>query len=308
MAAAAGISRRKALLHVAYMVECGWLKEDGRTPIEPLPGTPAATEAAQQQTALRWATNLSLSCRTCGRLMVVLATQAGGAWHVQVSEPDLSTALGIAERTTRDHIAALTTRRPHARHPQAGPLLRGERLPDSGGRGGLRWVFLDGKTRAGSLTDSYSPEEYRALRSTALDILAQAPLITSRMTARERTGAAELLIIPRLHVGYPAAAILAAMIDPNDHEGTVRTHAYGLIRWRLAQRAPESGYVAKAQDTYDPTPIVHDCADCGFPVRAPLHVTLCGDCQRRIAAGLSLDVVEGAEAKRLLARRVPLPS
>ncbi|WP_371594748.1 hypothetical protein [Streptomyces virginiae] len=297
LAAAAGIARRNVLVHVAYLVSCGWLEANGRTPVVPRPATATTAAASKQRPALKWATDLSLSCRTCGRLMVALASQAGeGEWFVQLTEAELAAALSIAVRTVRDHVAALTGRRPHANHAQEAPLLRGERLPESKGYGGLRWVFLDGKKRDGSLTELYSKEEYRALRSIALDILAQAPLITAKMTARERTGAAELLLIERLHVGYPPAELLAAMTDPRDNEKTVKGHAYGLIQWRLDQNAPKYAYVAKAQDTFDPTPVWHDCP-CGKPIREPAHVTLCKNCQRREAAGISLDVELEAEAR-----------
>ncbi|MFJ6701127.1 hypothetical protein ACIQM4_34440 [Streptomyces sp. NPDC091272] len=304
IATGAGISRRKALVHVAYMVECGWLEADGRTPVIPVPATPATAVASEQRSVLRWAADLALSCRTCGRLMVVLASQAGGAWSVQMGQSDIASALGISERRTRDHLAALTGRRPHARHPQSGPLLRGERLPETGGRGGLLWVFLDGVARPGSLAEFYSREEYAELRHTALEILSQVPLITSGMNARERTSAAELLVIPRLHVGYPPAVLLAAITDPGDFEGVVRVHAYGMIRWRLRERCPETGYVATLKETLDTTPVVRDCAGgCGRPIKDTLAVTHCVDCRRREAAGITLDVALETDARRLRVMR-----
>ncbi|MCX4784653.1 hypothetical protein [Streptomyces sp. NBC_01264] len=305
IAAAAGISRQKTLVHVRYLIECGWLEVDGRTPVEPCPATPTTAAASHRSSPLEWATDLPLSCRTCGRIMVVLASQAGGEWHVQLREVEIAAAIGISERVTREHIAALSGRRPHARHALEAPLLRGERIPETGGRGGLQWVFLDGKKREGSLVDLYTPEEYRALRNIALDVLAQAPLITAKMNARERTGAAELLVIPRLHIGYPPAEILDAMTYSTDHEKTVTGHAYGLIRWRLDERAPLTGYVAKAQESYDPTPVVRDCAGrCGGRIKAPKHITHCEDCRLREAAGISIDVVDEFEARRLRALRL----
>ncbi|MFD3941087.1 hypothetical protein ACFWSP_40145 [Streptomyces sp. NPDC058618] len=300
IAAAAGISRQKSLIHVAHMVEWAWVAADRRTPIVQAAAAPLPVRTGAPIT---WATDAALSCRTCGRVLLLLASHAApGDWFTQMSESDMAAALGIAERTLRDHLAALTGTRPHARHTLEAPMLRGERIAETGGRGGLKWVFLDGKARTGSLADDYSAEEYRALRTVALDILAQAPLITAKMTARERTSAAELLIIPRLHLGYPPAVILEAMTEPSDHEETVTSHAYGLIRHRLKKKA-SGPYVASAKLTYDRTPVVHDCADCGLPISAPLHVTHCGDCRRRAAAGLSLDVVEDAEARRLRSLR-----
>ncbi|MFF4450910.1 hypothetical protein [Streptomyces sp. NPDC001502] len=305
IAAAAGISRQKALVHVRYLIECGWVEADGRTPVVPCPATPTTAAAAQRRSPLEWAAGLPLSCRTCGRIVIVLASQAGDDWHVQLAEQEIAAALGIAERTVRDHVAALTGRRLHARHAQEAPFLRGERVAETGGRGGLRWVFLDGKRRDGALVELYTPEEYRALRNIALDVLAQAPLLTAKMTARERTGAAELLVIPRLHIGYPPAAVLAAMTYSTDHEETVKGHAFGLIRWRLTQRAPMTGYVALAQEAYDTTPSVRDCAGgCGGRFKAPQHITHCADCRRREAAGISIDVADDAIARRLRQMRL----
>ncbi|MFD8147346.1 hypothetical protein [Streptomyces sp. NPDC059708] len=266
--------------------------------------TSTTAAAAKRRSPLSWATNLPISCRACGRIIVVLASQAGDDWHVQLTEKEIAGAIGLTERPTREHLAALTGRRLHARHPQEAPFLRGERIAETGGRGGLRWVFLDGKKRDGALVELYTREEYRALRSIALDVLAQAPLLTAKMTARERTGAAELLVIPRLHVGYPPAAVLAAMTRPSDCETTVRGHAFGLIRWRLTQSAPLSGYVATAQEAYNPTPVVRDCAGgCGLPIKAPMHITRCADCRRREAAGISIEVAEDAIARRLQSMR-----
>lgn len=301
IAAAAGISRQKVLVHVAHQISCGWLEADGRTPIKFWPVTTAAS--SEQNPSLKWATGLDLSCRTCGRLMVALAAQAGkGEWSVQQEERELASALSIAGRTLRDHVAALTGSRPHARHAQSGPLLRGERLPETFGHGGLLWVFLDGEVRAGSLAKDYSKAEFLALRNIALGILAQAPLITAKMNARERGSAADLLLCPRLHVGYPPAVILDAMTDPRDHADTVRSSAWGLIRNRLDRKAPKKAYVATAQDTFASTPVWHDCP-CGKPIKEPVHVILCKDCQRREAAGISLDVALEAEAREMRAIR-----
>lgn len=291
LAAASGVSRRAVLTHIGYLVECGWVAADRRTAI-PQPGA-TPPPPARPDTPLVWATDASLSCKTCGRILLVLATAAGpDQWSLVMPEHELAAALGVTGRTVRTHLAALTGRRPHTAHPQSGPLLRGELVPETGGRGGLRWTFLDGKVKTGSGAETYTVQEYRALRVQALDVLAQLPLLTKDLTKRERTRAAELLVIPRLHVGYPAAAIIEALFDPADTHLKVHTSAYGLIKWRLAQRAPLSGYVAPAKETYDPTPVVHDCADCGLPIKSPLSVAYCGDCKRRRAAGISIEVAE----------------
>ncbi|MEV5887685.1 hypothetical protein AB0L74_34505 [Streptomyces sp. NPDC052020] len=290
IAAAAGVSRQVALIHIRYLVECGWVAADRRTAI---PQTaPAPPPPARSGTPLTWATDAALSCRTCGRILLILATAAGGEWSVVMPEHDLADALGVTGRTVRTHLAALTGRRPHAHHTQAGPLLRGELVPETGGRGGRRFTFLDGQVRPGSSAETYTAEEYSALRVQALDVLAQVPLLTQHLTARERTRAAELLVIPRLHIGYPPAAIAEALVDPTDLQLKVHTSAYGLIKWRLEHRAPLSGYVAPAKETYDPTPRVHDCADCGLPINAPVSVLYCRTCKQRRAAGISIEVAE----------------
>ncbi|MEU5446143.1 MULTISPECIES: hypothetical protein [Streptomyces] len=291
LSAAAGVSRRAVLTHISYLVECGWVAADRRTAI-PQPGdTPPPP--ARPDTPLVWATDAALSCRTCGRILLVLATAAGpDQWSVVMPEHELAAALDLTGRTVRTHLAALTGRRPHAHHPQPGPLLRSELVPETGGRGGLRFTFLDGQVQPGSTAETYTAQEYAALRVQALDVLAQVPLLTADLTTRERKRAAELLVIPRLHVGYPPAAIVEALVDPKDTHLRVHTSAYGLIKWRLEQRAPLSGYVAPAKETYDPTPVVHDCADCGLPIKAPLSVAYCGDCKRRHTAGISLEVAE----------------
>ncbi|MER5890749.1 hypothetical protein ABT160_43600 [Streptomyces sp. NPDC001941] len=307
LAATVGIARQNVLVHVRHMVECGWLEADGRTPIEPLPAAPDVVQAARRATPLRWASDLSLTCRTCGRLMLILATQARDEWSVQRTMEELATALGRSERITREHVAALTGRRPHAAHPMLGPLLRTERVPESQGRGGLRFVFLGGLTRPGSVAADYSLEEYAELRRTALGVLAQAPLITSGMNADERRSAAELLLIPRLHVGYPPAVLAEGIRRAGDHEGTVTGHAYGLIRWRLDQVAPASGYTPTAQSVQAPERVLHECADCGNPFRALPDVAHCPGCTRRRAAGISLDVALDAEALEYQAMRVPVP-
>ncbi|MGW2587775.1 hypothetical protein ACWCYZ_42065 [Streptomyces virginiae] len=305
IATAAGISRQKTLVHVRYLIECGWVEADGRTPVVPRPATPSTAAAAKRRSPLQWAAGLPLSCRTCGRIVIVLATQAGDDWHAQLTTKELADALGITERPVREHLAALTGRRPHARHHQEAPFLRGERLAETGGRGGLRWVFLDGKRRDGALVDHYTRDEYRGLRNIALDVLAQAPLLTAKMTARERTGAAELLVIPRLHIGYPPAAILAAMTYSTDTAETVKGHAFGLIRWRLDERAPMTGYVALAQEEVSLTPFTRACAGgCGSSIRAPRHITHCEDCRLREAAGISIDIADDAIAKRLRQMRL----
>lgn len=291
LAAASGVSRRAVLTHISYLIECGWVAADRRTPI-PQPGD-APPAPARPDTPLVWATDAALSCKTCGRILLVLATAAGpDQWSVVMPEHELAAALGVTDRTVRTHLAALTGRRPHAHHPQSGPLLRGELVPDTGGRGGLRYVFLDGQVRPGSSAETYTAEEYRALRVQALDVLAQVPLLTAHLTTRERTRAAELLVIPRLHLGYPPAALMEALVDPQDTHLRVHTSAYGLIKWRLEQRAPLSGYVAPAKETYDPTPVVHDCADCGLPIKAALSVTRCRTCHLRERAGISADVAD----------------
>jgi biotin operon repressor len=294
IAAAAGVSRQATLTHIAHMIECGWIAADRRTAIKQ--GT-AAPLPARTGTPLQWATDAALSCRTCGRLLLVLATAAApGEWFTRMSELEIASALGIGERAVRKHIAALTGRRAHATHPMEAAFLHGQRIPGTAGRGGLQWMFLDGKARPGALTDDYSREEFAEMRSVALDVLAQAPLITSGMNARERRSAAELLVCPRLHLGWPPAAILAAMTDPGDHEETVKGHAYGLIRWRLDERAP-GAYVASAALTYDRTPVWHDCTDCRDPFHAPVDVVLCPKCYRRERAGISLDNELDADAR-----------
>ncbi|MEV4928062.1 hypothetical protein [Streptomyces roseoverticillatus] len=286
IAEALGLSRRTALVHVGYLAESGLLGPDRRTPTgaglrtaEPRPALPSPVE---------WAATLSLTCRTCGRLMLVLTTAAGREWVTQMSESDLASALGVTGRTVREHMAALTGHRPHARHHLDAPLLRTERIPGTGGRGGLRITLLTGVIRPGSVAEDYSPAEYAELRTRALAVLDQAP-VAARMTARERVRAAELLIIPRLHTGYPAAAVLAAMTDPTDTPETAHTTAYGLIKHRLLKRAPEGPYVPTAREAYDLRPVVHDCAGCGEPIKAALHITHCRDCRLRERAGISLD-------------------
>ncbi|MFJ4343634.1 hypothetical protein [Streptomyces sp. NPDC088915] len=309
LAAAAGISRRATLLHVAHLVECVWVAADRRTPITGAADAPAPAPAAPAgpTSPLGWATTAGLSCRTCGRLLVILATAASGQWSVQTTESDLAAALDLTGRTVRTHLGALTGRRPHtAPHQITGPLLRTELVPGTAGRGGMKFVFLTGETALGSAAETYSRAEYAELRDRALKVLAQVT-ITAALPTRERTRAAELLVIPRLHLGYPDAVLVESMSEPGDRAGTAKVTAYGLIKWRLTQRAPLTGYVPAARDAFDPMPVVHDCADCGDPIHAPRHVEYCADCYRRRRAGISLEIVESAEAARLLAMRADLP-
>lgn len=289
IAAAAGIARQTALFHIAHQIECGWLEADGRTPVK-LPKAARSKAKAAFPPPLEWVADLALSCRTCGRLMVVLATNAKGAWTTQMSESEIARALGVTPQTVRTHIAALTGHRPHVRHPLPGKLLRGEMIPDTGGRGGLLWVFLGGRTITGSAALSYTPAEYAKLRTRALDLLARVEA-SAPMNGAERRRAAEVLIIERFQLGYTSTALLAAMTEPGDTATTAHTSAYGLIKWRLDVRAPLSGYVPTVPELLDPTPRVQEC-ECGKAFKARLSVTHCGPCRRRVAAGISLEVAE----------------
>ncbi|MFG2299177.1 hypothetical protein [Streptomyces sp. NPDC048603] len=291
LAAAVGLRRRATLVHVAHLVQSGLLEADGRTPTAPPAPAPVQAGEAVVATPHDWATTASVTCRQCGRLLLILATLAGREWSVQVTVDELARALGITDRPTREHLAALTGRRPHRAHTQAGPLLRTERIPGTAGAGGLLVTFLSGRVVPGSEAEFYTPEEYEVLRRRGLALLNQAP-VADRMNSRERVRAADLLLIPRLHLGYPDAELLASMSSPEDTAETAHTTAYGLIKWRLDRRAPLTAYVPTAQSTYDPTPRMHDCVDCEAPIRAPLHVLRCGDCRRRERAGISIEIAE----------------
>ncbi|MEV6682249.1 hypothetical protein AB0N09_36115 [Streptomyces erythrochromogenes] len=145
IATAAGIARPTAVFHLSYLAECGRLEKDRRTP--------AKVEVASSQWAARspldWAVSATLPCRTCARLLLVLATLAKGQWSVQARAEDIAAALGASERTAREHLAALTGQRPHAR-PQTGPLLRAETIPGTAGYGGRLITFLSRPVCEGS--------------------------------------------------------------------------------------------------------------------------------------------------------------
>ncbi|MGW7126668.1 hypothetical protein, partial [Streptomyces sp. NPDC054901] len=292
------------------LVACGWVEADRRTPIIQ---TPAEPLPVRQGTAMTWASEVApaLSCKACGRIVIMLASLARpGEWFTRMSASEIGTGMGLHERTVREHLAALTGERPHARHHQAHPLLHGERVAGTAGRGGLRWQFLGESRWAGSLAETYSRAEYRALERQALDLLSQAPLITWRMTADARTEAAKLLVA-RLHLGYPPAVLLERMTHPSDHADTARTGGGGLIWWRLREYAPLTGYVPSARETYDRTPVRQDCV-CGRPFWEPRHITQCPTCRRREAAGISLATEQDAEAReyqriRGLIPPAPLP-
>ncbi|MFJ3630481.1 hypothetical protein ACIPQ3_30755 [Streptomyces albidoflavus] len=304
IAAAAGVARRTSLAHIAHMVASGWVDSDGRTPLVGLP-SPAPPEgpatgpeapSGDPRSPLEWARSAAVSCRTCGRLLVTLATLSGSDWHVRVTEEEVADALRVTGRTARTHLAALTGRRPHTTHPQSAPLLRAELVPGSAGRGGLKFVFLSGETAEVAPVETYSVGEWSSLRERAARILAQVP-VAAGMPARERARAADLLLIPRLHVGYPESVLVAAMTEPGDTPTTAHTTSYGLLKWRLAQRAPAEAYrpaVAEQQA------MLHDCADCERPFHAPLRQERCGDCRRREAAGISIEVAESHPIMSLL--------
>ncbi|MDJ0385198.1 hypothetical protein [Streptomyces sp. G-G2] len=146
IAAATGVSRQVTLLHIGHMVECGWIAKDRRTPIIQ---TTIDRLPVRGGTPITWATGAALSCRTCGRVLLFLATHANpGEWFARMTASEIASALGMTERAVRTHTAALTGRRPHSCHPLEAALLHGQRVPGTAGHGGLQWTFLaDGKAR-----------------------------------------------------------------------------------------------------------------------------------------------------------------
>ncbi|MFE6744157.1 hypothetical protein [Streptomyces sp. NPDC057686] len=286
IAAAAGLQRRATLVHIAHLVECQALGSDGRTPL--LLDPPSGPEPIL--TPLDWAARLALSCRACGRLLAILASIAGPDWSAQATVAELAQGIGLTDRPTRAHLDALTGKRPHGRHVLPGPLLRSEVIPGTRKNGGLRYVLLTGPITPGSEIEFYTAQEYAELRSRAYAVLSQAP-VAGLMPAHEKKRAAELLIIPRLHLGYPDGVVLEALASPEDTEKTAH-NPYGLIQWRLGKRAPLTGYVPTIKSAYDPTPRMHDCIDCEKPWKAPLHVQRCPKCELRHRAGISVEVAE----------------